>query len=458
MTPKVIVGREFRHGCHVPAEDGVRDDMHVVKEVLHYEDGTSEPALRFIRNFKRPFWVTKEHYQNHKEKKESELLERVNMYTATDSGLGKAVLSRLGSRYIGKTNLRDAKDNPYIYGIDIKALTMIKHGYMKKYESYNTEYTVASLDIETDPDTDDITVIGVGFKTELLVVINKKLVANYIDVDRQLQYLYKKYIPEGKYRDEVTPVFKIVDDELELIKEAMAQLHKWKPDILSIWNMKFDLSMMLNVCKKYNVRPEDIFSDPEVPKEYRYFKFKEGNTTRTTASGVFKPLDVQEIWNVVYATCSFWWIDSMAAYYYVRVGGKKVASGYSLDSILNFEFKKEGGYGKLKFKDEASEHLIGVDWHKYMASKRPLEYIIYNCWDVMSLLALDEKTLDLCISVPLLSGPSGFDIFNSNPKKLVNLLHFFYLERGRVIGTMGLHTEEEVLLGLDSWVKVDRIY
>ena len=132
MEDSEIIGKEFRFGFHLSAIPDVRRDTHVVKEVIHYKDGTSKPHLRIIENFKRPFWITKEHYQKHKDKKECELLDRVTQYTATESGLARAVLTRLGSRYNGKKTLRDALPSPYIYGLDVSGLTMMKYYYSKK--------------------------------------------------------------------------------------------------------------------------------------------------------------------------------------------------------------------------------------------------------------------------------------------------------------------------------------
>ena len=69
MENNEIIAKEFRSAFHLSAIPNVRKDVHVLKEVVHYKDGRIVPELRIIENFKRPFWVTKEHYQNHKEKK-----------------------------------------------------------------------------------------------------------------------------------------------------------------------------------------------------------------------------------------------------------------------------------------------------------------------------------------------------------------------------------------------------
>ena len=74
-----LTGVECKFVMHIPADHVLnRQDVHYVKEVFHYKDGSSIRNFRPVVNFKRRFWVTKEHKQNHKQKKETELLRNVN--------------------------------------------------------------------------------------------------------------------------------------------------------------------------------------------------------------------------------------------------------------------------------------------------------------------------------------------------------------------------------------------
>ena len=66
---KEIIGRECKHAVYSKATDGSNDDVVMVKEILHFSDGTREPNIELIENYKRPFYVTTEQYRNHKEKK-----------------------------------------------------------------------------------------------------------------------------------------------------------------------------------------------------------------------------------------------------------------------------------------------------------------------------------------------------------------------------------------------------
>ena len=381
MEDSEIIGKEFRFGFHLSAIPDVRRDTHVVKEVIHYKDGTSKPHLRIIENFKRPFWITKEHYQKHKDKKECELLDRVTQYTATESGLARAVLTRLGSRYNGKKTLRDALPSPYIYGLDVSGLTMMKYYYSKKYPDFNTPYTMCALDTEVDIDTGELLILSVCTTDNIYVTILDRMVENRNNPEEQLKYLYDKYIPDCDLKEKINVTFDICTDELQMIVNAFKKVHEWQPDFLAIWNISYDMEVLLKVLEKSEVDPKDIFSDPSLPPELREFKFVKGQIQKVTESGVLKPLEPREQWHTVKCPASFYWIDAMSAYHFVRVGTKNVPGGYSLDNILTTELGE--GYKKLKFKDEVAEYLDGPDWHKYMVAKRPLEYIIYNCWNII---------------------------------------------------------------------------
>jgi hypothetical protein len=522
---KKIVGREAKFIQHLFEIPGVRPDTHIVKETIHYEDGTTEPNLRIIPNFKRPFWITKPHMQNHNEKKESEYLENVNKYYATQSALGKEVAMRLGGKYIGRTALRDVQDSPYVYGLDVDSKTAIKKMYMDKYPDLNSAYELAVLDIESNTETDEMVILSLTTRKKIFTTILSDILPNKREVDKQLKYLYDKHIPRthrlvfngdhkkeiknldilkgldsnvvaeitnvdydkkqkvtkvdcviiGKHKFETNenvdivklPIisqeeisvakdieieYAICDSELEMLRKTMAKAHEWQPDFIAVWNIEFDVPFMLKVCDKYAIEPKDIFCDPRLPENLRHFEYKRGSKQRVTESGVVKPINPEEQWHIVKSAASFYWIDAMSAHRYIRVGGKSVPGGYSLDNILTQELGAK--LKKLKFKELSKAGIIegSIDWHKFMLNNHPLEYTIYNQWDTISVLELDAYTKDLSHSLPMLAGVSSFDIFNSGPKRIIDAMHFFYLENGRVLGSKQSRIDADKLLGLDNWI------
>lgn len=461
-----IKARECKFVYHLPAIDEYRDDTHIVKETLHMEDGSHISNLRIITNFKRPFYVTKNIKQNYKQKKESELLSNLNEYFATDSELPIAAGMRLGREFIGKKSMYDISKSQYLYGTDVSAATIIKHKYMTKYPEAISEYKLAVLDIEADVDSGEMTIVSICTREKIYTAILSKIIKNHRTFQDDIKFLYKKHIPETDISKVIVPVFEIFEDEMSMLKAVIGKAHEWKPDFLAVWNIEYEMPFFLGLCEKYKVNPKDIFSDPNLPNNLKYFNYKQGQKSKKTASGVFKPMKPEEQWHVVQCPAHFYWIDAMSAHRYVRVGGKSVPGGYSLDNILNKELGEK--LMKLKFHGDPNiDNKKGIDWHKYMLHNKPLEYIIYNNWDTMSILHLDDATKDLCSVLPMLIGVSSIDIFNSGPKRIADAMYFFYLENGRVLGTKGKSLSDEftkkedkiddTVLGLDDWMNSEVI-
>jgi len=450
-----IVSKEARFIIHIPASPQ-NEDTHMVKELLHLSDGTTKKNIRYIKNFCRPFWVTKEHYRNHKQKKESEDIDHLLEGKATESHLGREIAIRLGSQYNCVTDLYTVKRSPYLYGVDVNSRTYIKYLYQQKYKNVSTPYEIAILDIEADIMTNELTIISIAMRDKIYTVatrqyLEKKIVSSdkhtfKKEVIKKLEYLYDKYIPKTKLSESVSREYDVGDTEIDVVKLIMKRLHEWSPDIVAGWNVDYDISKILELIESNHIDPKDIMCDPNMPRELRRFSYKQGRL-KTAKGGAINP---EQRWHVVTSTSSFYWIDAMATHYYIRVGGHSIPGGYSLDNILKSELGKS--LGKLKFKDVVAEHLKGVEWHKYMTVNKPLEYITYNQWDVLSLLEMDDKTKDLCVVMPMLSGVSNFDIFNSGPKRIIDALHFYYLSRGKVLGVKDPRAEDNNLLGLSDWI------
>ena len=118
---------------------------------------------------------------------------------------------------------------------------------------------------------------------------------------------------------------------------------------------------------------------------------------------------------------------------------------YALDAILRKTFSNR--IRKLRF--EEARHLAGISWHQFMQRHHPLEYVIYNVFDCVSMELLDEENKDLQLTLPGFAGWSDFCNFSSQPRRLVDRLHYFCLEeKGRVIGT----TSDSMRTELDAYV------
>lgn len=451
-----VLGVECRHAVYCKPPDGFTDDFHVVKEVVHFKDGTKKSFLRGIRNFQRPFWVTRKAHRTHKQKREWEKLDKVQEFKSTQSQLVRNISRALEEGWF-QGNLRRLCRNPYVYGADILSTAIIKRHYQTKYPDFNTPYSVATYDTETDVvrGTKQITMATITMKGKdpntlmAYTAIQKDFLKGFSNTEERLKQLHVKYILPLIGDRKIEWVVDIVDNEIEVVKKSIGKAHEWAPDFLAIWNIDFDITRIMEACDRAGVNPKDIFSDPSVPDQFKHFEFVRGPSQKVTASGKVTPIKPAARWHTVYCPASFYLIDAMCAYRHIRTGVKELPS-YSLDSILNLVL----GIRKLTFK-EADHVPGGLPWHEFMQSRHQLEYVIYHEFDTISMEMLDEKTRDLDVSLPMMSGCSDFANFKSQPRRLVDELHFFVQTKGYVMGTTSdqMTTElDELCVSAEEWI------
>lgn len=440
---------ECRFAVHCAGNNDDPTDMHVVKEVIHTNDGRQIPNVRLIKNFQRPYWVTKKGFQNHTQKKEWELLERLEPYKSTQTELVWNAAKSLGTPWF-RGDLRKLSSSPYLYGSDILSTAVIKKMYQDKYPDTQTPFSLACFDTEADvvKGTDEILMATLSKKEKVFTAIQKSFVEGYSDVEARLQELLVKYLGEYVEKRKIVWEVLLVDSETDVIIETVRRGHIWKPDFIAIWNINYDMPKMLEALKKRGIDPAEVFSDPSVPERFRHFHFKQGKNKKVTASGKVSPIKPPAQWHTVFTPSSFYFMDAMCAYRHIRTGNAEEPS-YSLDAIL----QKHLGIRKLKF--EMAEGLSGIEWHQFMQTRYPLEYVIYNVFDCISMEELDEKTKDLQMTLPMMSGCSDFENFKSQPRRTADALHYFCLENNRAIGsTSGEMADEldKLTLGLDGWI------
>lgn len=453
---KKIVDREMRFAHHLARRE-TNPDTHFLKELVHYDDGTSEPKFHIITDYKRPFWITRPIYRKHKQIKEAEDIDKLDQYSATESDLANEIFRKLKRNKFKKVSMRDVRRSPfapYVYGADIPASTFMKLEYQEKYNT-TTPFSVGFLDIENHPDTKIISVVTFAYRvkdrTKVYTVVNQSEIPNTYDLQNIVIDKLKSNLP-----NELPPCadfskldFDIVSvkDEKETILWIMDKVHKSEIDILAGWNFIYDITEIAKAAERNGIDPKDIFSDPSVPEHLRYFRVVEGRAQRTTQAGKVMSIPVEERWHKFYMPAKFKVIDSMTAYRYIRLQDPKLPGGYSLDNVL----KSEGYIPKLELVDMPG--MTKKNIHIYMLNKHPIEYVAYNIWDVLALWCKEDKDHDLSISLPMLSGVTDFDKFSSNPSKIYEDFYSFYREENKIIANM-LDTdvnEELESLGRTDW-------
>lgn len=457
-----VLYKECRFAIYC-GKNSENNDMHVVKEIVHLKDGTSYPNLKTIPNFKRDFYITKPGKRNHQQKKEWEKLENLDRYQSLEADLAFNI-SRALNRPWERLPLKKVCRDPYVYGADITSTAIIKHKYNEKYKGKITPYSVAVFDLETDELNNPVTgaptklpVIGsVTMRNKAYTAVTKDFVKGYHNVIEKLHELKEKHLGHIVNDRDIDWTIEIVDNDLEIVTRCMAFAHKLKPDFLAIWNMKFDIGKVLEVLHRHGVDPKFVFTDPEFLKKYpehAFFDYIIGPDKKVTASGLITPIKPAAQWHTVLAPSSFYVIDSMCAYRHIRITAQEEPS-YALNNILATVFKDKPEIRKLSF--EEANAYSGLEWHQFMQEFYPLQYTIYNFFDDIGVEKLDEKTIDLRVTLPMFSGICDFKNFNSQPKRLATGMHFYLINKSKkVMGTTSdeMITEDDKLLpSLGGWI------
>lgn len=428
---KTIIKREVRFSVYVPGNKQNNDDYHYIKEQVTYDDNTQEPRTYLVKNFQRPIWITKPQYRNYQEKKEFEDIDKTDEIKTTET-LKNITIAKYLQRLDLSNNQQALLKSPYIYGYDITSTSFIKFLNLKKNNFIQSAYTVAVFDIEVDIDSGEIILATIARKVNSKFDIRTCMLSSYVkgpNFEGIVRDKFKYYLP--KYTDSNIVITKH-KTEVDLLKEIFKVANDWAPDFLSIWNMNYDIPYILDRLKLYNIDPRHIICDTSIPFEYRYLKYVQGSTKKVTSSGVVKPKAPSDQWHTLYSTSKFYVIDAMCTYRQLRINDPEKSS-YSLDYILRIENISDG---KLNF-DEAKDY-VGVNWHKFMSKNYPHEYVIYNIYDCLGVIELEDKFKDLTYSLPSFAGITDFNFFNRNPKKIVDALFIYALQYNKVIGTVSI--------------------
>lgn len=451
-----IEARECKHAVYVKSqEQGDYDDLLVVKELIHLKDGRRLPTLRFIENYKRPFWITAPNHRNHKDKKEWEDLSKVQRFTATQRNLTQQI-----TRVLGYGNPRDhllkLARNQYIYGAEIETPALIKHQYKTKWPDRFTPNVVAVMDAETDVvhgDGKSPILFAITCKNRVYVAVLRSWVGTTIDFMDKVHAKARELIGEEIDTRQLDIVLEYWDTPGQCCKAMLDRCHEWQPDLVAFWNMEFDMDVLVNTLQNENYDLADVFSDPRVPFKYRYFHYKKADPVKIKEDGTPMNKAWYDMWHWITCPASFIFVDAGSVYRQIRLAKGKEPS-MSLEAIL----RKNLGQGKLYNDIPGITAKTGsLDWHVQMQQYAKPEYTVYNIVDCVRLEMMDEITRDLSTQISMLSGPSSYKIFTSNPKKTSDKLHFFCLEkRNRVLATRSDQMQDaldEFVIDKNDWIE-----
>ena len=435
------VSIEGKHVVYCAPPDNRGDDLHVIKEWVTDAEGNRTPRLSFKYNFKRPYYLTKEGFRNHEQKKEWEDLHKLDRYMTREYELVPNAANSL-KLYNLPRNKRDLAMNPYVYGIDISSSSIIKQLYLDGQEKKGVQVklcTVAGLDSETDMVRGDgkIIMLGVTYKDRAYTAVVKSFVEGLVNIEEDLQALARKYIPEVMDKRQIKWEIEIVDTPADTVIQCFKRLHEWKPDWVSVWNLDFDYHKMKEALEDGNIDIAQVFSDPSVPDRFKFFHWHQGSMVKKTEDGKETPIPPQQRWDVATFPATFRLVDSMQAYDKVRTGSA-LQTSYKLDHIcdiskVGYDKETKKIYKKLRFPEDS--HLVesSPEWHEFMQRNFKLRYILYNLFDNILLEMLDETTKDLADTVDTFAQSTDLINFRSQPRRKVDECHFEFIRDYKLV-------------------------
>lgn len=423
---------------HVNYRSDGQDDVLLIKERVHFPDGSTAPRVRLKYNQNRDFWITKEGFRKYKQKKTFEKLDRLQKFSTTQTHLVKNIGKALGmGSYNG--NLRMICRNPYVYGADIPITVLTKNMYKKRFTDCISENTVAVLDIETNvvSEEKEILMVSITYKDRAILAVTKDYLGSTPSVETRFHEKCNEYIKEYIDARKLKIELVIANNPGHACALVMERAHEWMPDFITIFNINFDMPRMIRALEAANYDIADVFSDPSVPQQFRSAKYRDAPPQKVTANGKTTAPHPADLWHWMDCIASFTFVDSMSLYKKLRAAGGQEPS-YSLQYLLD----KHLNLGKLK-PIKALENLEGEKWHRVMQSQYKIEYMVYNIFDCVGVELLDEKVKDISLAIGVLCESSDYAKFPSQPRRLVDAMHFYALEEGYVIATTSDNLKEE---------------
>ena len=461
-----VIGIECKNVVYAQSSDNPNDDLLLVKEVIHTKDGQHLPRLRQIKNYQRPFYVTKQAWRNHKDKKEAERIEKLQRFQCNQAQLAMKIQLALGERMANpRKKLKDVCSSPYVYGADILPTTYLKSKYRDKWKDLASRNKVAVLDTERDVvfGTNETIIVTLTMGDRKYIGIVKWWADRIANMEGEINSKFKSLLSKitvaskkDKNVREPYDVPALRGDKLivftgerpgDIVAEALRLSHKWMPDFMAIWNMDYDIPHIIAALESAGYDPKDEFSDPSVEPEFRRFWYKQDKLIKETNSKSISkhPAD---LWHVVYTTAGYYIIDAMCLFKKIRV-----ASGNEPDYTLDGVLSRHVGTQKLRIPE--ADQYGGLKWHQVMQKDFPVEYCVYALFDCISVEMLDERTNDIGLTISVLMESSGYDYLPSLPRRVVDVLHNVWEKRGWIPGCVGADitsTLDEDVVGLDGWI------
>lgn len=447
--------REFVHASYSKDKVNFFDDLLTIKEYLHYPDGRVEPNLRLVKNFKRTFYLTKNQFRDHEQKKEYEYIDRLEEHHCTQAEMVNKIKRALGL-YKERT-LSEVSECPYLYGTFPTTPVLAAEAYKSREPNLFTPAKLAVLDFETDVANNrgDTIISGIlsckeNVKISAVRYLFKQVYGNLItddDIIKGINSAIQRLCPGLLEERNAKLEIELVDRPSQVVMALMRSAHEWKPDYIGIWNIASDVRWMMAALKEDGIPYEDVFCDPSIPKEFKRFWFREDKGRKQKANGEVDTKAFDDLWHSVDCPASFQFVCMMALFKTLRpADGKR---SMKLDDVLADYTDRR----KLHF--EGAAGVDGLDYHILMQSKYAFEYMAYQLEDGINPEILDETTRDVSYKLRNTLKYSELARLKSTPTWLGDQHYFRLRAQGKiqcsVSGDMGTYLDNHTP-SVSNWI------
>ncbi len=381
---KPIPGCTLINSTYVPPENNSYGNDALVASVK--DNVTGETKLHIIKNPQTQVYVAKEGLRNYDLKREyankSDCDMYITPYRFQFDVLADALKIRPSDPFRTK---RAVQSSPYVYGWDVDPGVRLKCDYMKTCPELPSKLVIGMLDIETSVLGDEqilcISICNWHTREVHCFILNewlqepdtKQLDERTIKEHRQFEEGLNSKALEIWKQKPIKTIYHICANEKELLIQTFKYIHSCKFDFMGIWNAGFDMPYMIKRAEFRQLDLVELFCHPDVPSEYRMFKWKEdtGKLDHFT-----------DAWHWCYCPGYTVYLDVMCLYSRLRkVKGRDVF--YTLDYIGN----RIIGTGKMRFGANAT--------HYHMQTNDKVGYCVYNTEDVIIPALMEAITTDI---------------------------------------------------------------
>ena len=456
-TKDDIAGYECVYANYVRSRWNKSEDMCLINEHVHLKSGEVVQNKRYIKNYKRKFGITRKKFRTHNDKRTYEKMTNLAVYESTTADLPNKISQALGRGPQAQCSQSILQRSPYVYGSNISSTSLIKSNYISTFKDYHgvSQKTIAGLDLETDvlrgtglPVSGSLTM---GSKA--LLVVHQELIDGFASAEtceKLTNDAVKSFLGDiTKARGIEHVDVKVFTSRADMMIELFKAAHEWSPDFLVIFNMDFDIPVIIRTLEEEGVDPADVFSHPSVPKEFRTFKYNRDNPRKETATGKKTSKHVADLWHSVQCSSFFYIIDQMCVYKRNRIT-KPTLPEYKLQAIAS----KETKVGKMD-NFEPAANMSGIDYHIFMQSKHPIVYLAYNLMDTIVVEMVEDATSDISFIFYLNADITDYPRIGSNPRRLADAMHFFCIERGLMLASTSDNMTEpndKYNIGPNAWI------